>query len=299
MTAGLAVLSAVGMVVSLGMQKSTEKKSYNTYIDDAKKAADKSEAIDLYQQAVDLEPRKAGAYKGLVDMISTDSEINIDQEEDKAVKTIIDGNSYSGSVKKNIDYLEESDKDAYAKVVYALALDYYFFGGLRGKTTGAEWFDKIIGNTFLTPQQQKVAESLNIMGKNWYALRENQNKEDQQAEAFAPDTVSEESSISYYTIWQEMSEITNGDLTEILGGPQYATAIYNEYAIIIGKYAGRFKTEGISKEDMLNEIKKIEDGLDNVYSNQSAVQTMIEETREQCERDRETVEGLFKVVGGE
>ena len=300
-TAGLAVISAAGMVTFKSLEKSTLKQSYDYYVDQAKMSnasGNTVEAFNYFKKAVEINPSKSSAYFEMVDMISED--LILDSDEDRAVVSIIDSNSKSGTTKKNIDYLAESDKDSYAKLVFALAQDYYFFGEQNGKKIGAEWFGRVNDNNpFLTDQQKKVAESLYTIGRNWASLRENQRQEGGQSSAFAPDALSNASSISYYTIWQEMAQITDGNLTETLGKPEFAAAIYKEFAYMIGNSAVEFKAEGISKEEMLTQIDKIEVGLDTISTSDVAVQKMIEDTKEQCKRDRETVEGQFKVVGGE
>ena len=296
-TVGLALLSGIGMIVTKAMEKSTLTQSYDYYVQQAglsAAAGDKAEAFDYYKKAIELTPTKADAYLKMADMISLDRDIEIDDLENTAINTIIDGNSVSGTTKKNIDYLAESDKESYAKLVFVLAQDYYFF---RSKTVGAEWFGRVKDNQFLSEQQRQVATALNIIGGNEFSIK--QNKQNSQKNSMmSADAVSQDSGVSYRSIWEQMTAITDGDLTKNLGGSQYAVAIYNEFAALINDGAEEFKSAGVNKDDMLSQLDKIEAGLDATPRDRDGIEEMIQETKNQCDSARRTIEGKFSSVGG-
>ena len=296
-TVGLALLSGIGMIVTKAMEKSTLTQSYDYYVQQAglsAAAGDKAEAFDYYKKAIELTPTKADAYLKMADMISLDRDIEIDDLENTAINTIIDGNSVSGTTKKNIDYLAESDKESYAKLVFVLAQDYYFF---RSKTVGAEWFGRVKDNQFLSEQQRQVATALNIIGGNEFSIK--QNKQNSQKNSMmSADAVSQDSGVSYRSIWEQMTAITDGDLTKNLGGSQYAVAIYNEFAALINDGAEEFKSAGVNKDDMLSQLDKIEAGLDATPKDRDGIEEMIQETKNQCDSARRTIEGKFSSVGG-
>ncbi|MBR3637421.1 MAG: serine/threonine protein kinase [Lachnospiraceae bacterium] len=285
----LAVISATGMIVFKSLKTSTREQSYDYFVQegrDSAAAGDKTAAFDYFKQAVSMDRPKADAYLALMEVINKDDDVeHLDEEEDRAIKTIIEGTD--GGIKKNIDYLAESDKQHYADLVFSIAQNYYFFGeGDIRKAVGAKWFEKVKDNEFLEDDQKKqLATVLYIIGDNQSAM--------QNSVLYAQD-----SPVSYKTIFHQLSAVINGgNLSEKLGGAQFAVAVYGEYAFLIDNHLNDFKNDGITKEEMEKALNDIEAGLNEIPSTREDLDRLIADTREECAHARSHVEDSFRVVG--
>ncbi len=283
----LAVFSAAGMIVFKSLKESTREKSYDYFVQEAKQSADagdKTAAFGYFKQAVEVDNTKADAYLAMMEVINKDDEAELDNEEDEAIKTIIEGTD--GGTKKNIDYLEEHDKQHYADLVFSIAQNYYFF---RNKAVGARWFEKVKDDEFLevdgNDQKKQLATALYIIGDNQSAMRADR------------DLYAQDSSFSYKGLFTQMSTIAAGDLTAKFGGAKFAVAIYKEFAFLIGDHTADLKNDGVTKDDMLEQIETIEKGLEQIPSTNQSIDQLIAETKEECIKARENIENSFRVVG--
>lgn len=285
--ASLAIM-AVGIAGMAGFKvaaNSAINSSYDYYIAQAKNTtADFSTAANFYRQAINLRPSNVNAYKELLTAI--DGDMVFTQEESTALQSCI--MDTDGGTKKNIDYLESGDHAGYAEFVYRLANDYYFFyEGSDNRTKAAYWYDKVRENSSLTEQQRELANSLYIIGNYYSALGSDKN-------VYA---VGDDSG-SYLTFWNQMVELTDGDVVAKTGGTRYAVALYKEMVTQIHTNTAKFKSFGVSKEDMQAQLDKINTGMTTFTPESTAISQQIEQTKELLQKAQQMVDTTYAGVGG-
>ena len=282
------LLSVGGMFTFHTLKKNATNRNYDVLLSQAN-AIDTSEGIDnaleCYRKAIGLIPERPQAYMDLLKAAEADMKITV--AENAAINNIIlDTN---GGTKKNIDNLEEKYPIDYADFAYRLANDYYFFyEGSDNKVKGANWYEKVKDNDYLTdPQQRELASALYTIG-NYYSSLGSEN---------AIYSMGDDAS-NYKNFWNDMVEITNGDVVARIGGTRYAVALYKELVNQIYSHTQEFKSYGVSKEEMTAQLDKVEAALDTLAPENSSIEQQITATETLISMTRPMVESTFSGRGG-
>ena len=278
-----AIIGAVGIVSFTLLGNSARTATYDGYIAQATSASDFDTASDYYQQAIALDPGNADAYNELLEAIDADLEFTT-TENDALFKVL---NSHGNGGKTNIERLAASDAPGFASFVYHLANDYYFFyQGSDNRTKAAGWYERIMDSEYLTPQQQELARSLNLIG-NYYASLSKQN-----------DVYSlSENSQNYGTFWSQLVEITDDDVVAKTGGTRYAAALYYEFANQIFSHATEFKAFGVTQDQMLRQLTKLTDGLEVLEPENDVIRQKINDTSDKIVQAELQVTAAFTAAG--
>ncbi len=284
----LAFISGIGMVTFRVLETNSTNRSYDYFVAQAR-AADTSEGIDnayeYYRKAIGMKPANASAYEELLNAIESD--MRFTQAENTAIQGIV--LDTSGGTKKNIDYLEESNHEAYTEFCYRLANDYYFFyEGSDNRVKGANWYEKVKESPYLDSQRRELANSLYTIG-NYYS------------------TLGSDLSVyslggengNYQTFWKEMVVLTDGDVVYRTGGTKYAIMLYKEMVNQIYTNTSNFKSYGVGKIDMETQLDKVEKALDTLTPENDQIQKQIDDTRDLIVKTRPIVSTTFSGVGGE
>lgn len=260
--------------------------SYDHYIMQAQNiGSDFPSACEYYRQALDLRPGTRDAYFELLGAV--DNDMTFTSEESTALLGCI--MNTDGGTKTNLDYLSSQDKQGYDQFVYRLANDYYFFyEGNDNRSKAAQWYGKILDSKYLSAQQQELAQSLYTIGNYYSSLDSDKN-------VFA---VGDNSS-SWKTFWDQLTELTDGDLVAKTGGTRYAVGLYAELVSQIHDNAADFKNFGVTKDEMLAQLKKVEDTIDTLVPENTAIQKQIEKTKTNLDKAATQVEAVFAVVGAQ
>lgn len=280
------VVSAAGLAGMLFFhfaEAGTVSRSYDYYISQAKSSdSEFSTAAEFYRKAIDLRPSFSGAYDELLSAI--DSDMVFTQEENKSlVKCILDTD---GTTRKNLDYLESSNRKEYDNFVYRLANDYYFFyEGNDNRTKAAYWYDQVKTSKYLTDQECKLADSLDKIGNYYSSL-------DSEKNVYA---VGNETG-NYINFWNQMVELTDGDVVERTGGARYAVALYKEMIVQIATNASKFKSFGVSKETMQAQLDKVSQAVEKLSpdSESSAVADQVKKTEKLAENAQTVIDSTYK-----
>ena len=102
---------------------------------------------------------------------------------------------------------------------------------------------------------------------------------------------------TWLDFWNQMTQLTDGDLTVKNGGARYAVALYKELVNQIYTNTANFKAFGISKADMVAQIDKAEAGLQTLTAENTAIQEQIDETYQRILMAREQVDTVYATVG--
>lgn len=281
-----AVFSGVGMIAFHSLEVSATNKSYDTFIVQAK-AMDTSDgfdqALEYYRKAIGMKPGNAEAYKALIE--TAESDMRFTQVENEAItRIILDTN---GGTKTNLDYLKESNPAEYDDFVYRLANNYYFFyEGSDNRTKAANWYEKVRTSQYLPDQQRELANSLYTIG-SYYAML------DSEKSAYSLG----EGSGNYKTFWTEMVNLTSGDVVSRVGGTRYALALYKELVNQIYTNAEKFKSFGVTKEEMIAQLDKVDGALDSLSPENSIIEEQINNTEDLIVMARPIVESAYTSRG--
>lgn len=282
---GVSLLGVVGMVGFSMAGNQAETQSYDHYLTQAKSVeSDFSTAAIYYEDAIDLKPSNSDAYNELLNAIDSDM-VFTSEESTALIRCVL---NTDGGTKTNLDYLESSNKRAYDEFVYHLANDYYFFyEGSDNRSKAAQWYGKIQDSRYLSSQQIELAKGLYTIGSYYSSLGSDKN-------VFS---VGDNTS-TWLDFWNQMVELTDGDLTVKTGGARYAAALYKELVNQIYTNTSSFKAFGISQADMLAQIDKVESGLKTLTAENTAIQQQIDETQQRVAMAREQVNTVYAAVGG-
>ena len=279
-----ALAGAVGVLAFTLAGNSARAGSYDGYLEAAARASSFSDAASYYEQAVKLKPTDPTAYEQMVNAIQSDFQFT--QEENDALFRIL--NAHNGASRANIDRLASSEEERYVHLAYQIAHQYYFFyEGSDNRAKAAYWYERVQDSEFLSDQERELAKSLCSIGKYYSSLGSTNN-----------DYAIGENAQNYGTFWEDLVSITDGNVVEKTGGAHYAVALYQEFSNQIFNHAREFREFGITKDEMLTQIAKMEAGLRDLGDSGSEnVRERIRKTRSNLVNARQTVESAFAAVG--
>lgn len=281
---GVALVGALGMMGFTLAGNSATSQSYNYYLTQAKSVeSDFATAAQYYEEAIDLKPSSPQAYGDLLDAIDNDM-VFTSEESTALIRCIL---NTEGGTKTNLDYFYSSNRRAYDEFVYRLANDYYFFyEGSDNRTKATQWYAKVQDSKYLTDQQVELARGLYTIGNYYSSLGSDKN-------VFS---VGDNTS-TWLDFWNQMTQLTDGDLTVKNGGARYAVALYKELINQIYTNTANFKAFGISKADMMAQIDKAEAGLQTLTPENTTIQEQIDQTYERIHMARNQVDTVYATVG--
>ena len=280
----VAFLGAAGMVGFTLAGSSATKQSYDYYLTQAKSVAgDLDAAAEYYADAIDLQPARAQGYEDLLTAIDDDM-VFTSEESTALIRCVL---NTSGGTRTNLDHLYESNRRAYDEFVYRLANDYYFFyEGSDNRTKAAQWYERVQDSRNLSEQQTELARGLYTIGNYYSSLGSEKN-----VYAVGGNTS------NWLDFWNQLTDLTDGDLTAKYGGARYAVGLYKEIINQIYTNATNFKAFGISQQDMLAELDKAESGLQGLTAENSVIQQQIDQTLQQISLARQQVDTVYAAVG--
>lgn len=280
----VAFLGAAGMVGFTLAGSSATKQSYDYYLTQAKSVAgDLDAAAEYYADAIDLQPARAQGYEDLLTAIDDDM-VFTSEESTALIRCVL---NTSGGTRTNLDHLYESNRRAYDEFVYRLANDYYFFyEGSDNRTKAAQWYERVQDSRNLSEQQTELARGLYTIGNYYSSLGSEKN-----VYAVGGNTS------NWLDFWNQLTDLTDGDLTAKYGGARYAVGLYKEIINQIYTNTTNFKAFGISQQDMLAELDKAESGLQGLTAENSVIQQQIDQTLQQISLARQQVDTVYAAVG--
>ncbi len=241
------LLGAVGMAGFRAGWSHQVQMSYEAYLDNAKNASDLQSAAEYYTKAIAMNPGKEEAYREL--LTELDRDYVFTSEESILLTTAV--MHTDGGKRTSIDSLKGNNRKAYDELCYRIASDYYFFyEGADNRVKAAGWYEKILDSKYLTKQQIHIADSLHKIGSYYASLGTNAGKYD-----FA------EQGSTYLDYWNDLVDITQGDLMEETGRAYVALGLCKNMAVEIYDLAPQFKASGVTLEELSEQLKHIREQL--------------------------------------
>lgn len=244
-------LTAVSLIGCLGFkfaENSTIKNSYDGYLRAASNAATQEEKVDYYRDAINLDPSRGDAWLSLLDVFidgtGTGDGGLFTQEEDVQMKEIL---GYTGSGNRTNESYLESNQEAYDEFSFQMGLAYFYYYGEEGnKPMSQSWFETAAESDSLEPNKVERAKRFaKIAGYS---------------QGLDTRDLAGDSEVSYADYWDDMVELTSGDLTAI-DNEQTALVMYKEMVYQIYKNALNFRQAGVTEREMMDELQNIRSTL--------------------------------------
>lgn len=192
-----------------------------------------------------------------------------------------------GGSRTSIDFLRSRDRTAFDEFCYRAASDYYFFyDGADSRKKAASWYEKVLESKNLTEQQLKVADSLYKIGNYYASLGTNAGKYD-----FA------NQGSSYLDYWNDLVQITEGNLMETTGHAYVALGLYKNMAVEIYSCAPQFKEAGITQKEMQEQLDNIDMRLKKIQPEDGEDRKEMEKIRLSVEKAEKILESTFVAAG--
>ena len=278
----MAIISLIGLITFRILEAGATDQSYDKYLEAARLTSapgDLDELEEQYRKAIRLRPSNPKAYNELLNTIEADGTFT--RDEDDVLQNCI--RDFSGSTKMNIDYFESGSQREYVQFVYRLANDYYFFyEGDNKRNKAAKWYEKVADSRYLTDQQRSLAKILVSVGEYYSRLESDNN-------VFLVGDANK----NYGDFWNDMVSALDGNVVEKTGGEHYAAGLYKEFAYAICISAGKFREYGVSRNAMLDQLDRIENGLKELTTEEMTVVAIIESAKLLVGNARQAVETVF------
>lgn len=270
-------LTAVSLIGCLGFkfaESSTVKNSYDGYLRAASNAASQEEKVQYYRDAINLDPSRGDGWLALLDVFIDGTQSGdggqFTQEEDIQMKEIL---GYTGSGSRTNESYLEKNKEAYDEFSFQMGLAYFYYYGEEGnKPMSQSWFETAAeSDTLETNKIERAKRFAKIAGYS---------------QGLDTRDLAGDSEVSYADYWNDMVELTSGDLTAI-DNEQTALVMYREMVYQIYKNALNFRQAGVEQKDMLNQLQSIRSTLisgfatDDVSGTKEEILTSIEEAETQ------------------
>ena len=195
----------------------------------------------------------------------------------------------NGDNKPNLNKLKNRNAEGWAKFVYRLANDYYFFYETTdNRTKAAGWYKEIKDDANLSQEQRNLAASLYTIGEYYSSLGSD-------ADMYKADSAG---TYNYNDLWNSMVALTDGDLVQKTGGTRYAVGLYKEFVYQIYTNASKFKSFGISADEIDQQLQKIESALPGLTPENDTVRQQITQVQENIAQARNAVKSAYQSVGG-
>lgn len=277
----------VGMVGFRIAENSATTQSYDYYLQKATSMGDTITAkADSLYEAMRLDPTNVEAYTALMDAIDNDNVFT--SEENDALNRCIMATP-DGDNRTNLSKLKNRNAKAWASFVYRMANDYYFFYETTdNRTKAAGWYKEVKDDQNLTEEQRNLASSLYTIGEYYSSLGSD-------ADMYKADSAG---TYNYNDLWNSMVALTDGDIVSKTGGTRYAVGLYKEFVYQIYTNASKFKSFGISGDEVEQQLQKIESALPGLAPENDTVRQQIAQVESNIAQARLAVRAAYQTVGG-
>ncbi len=234
-TAAACLVFAIVGILGLAMRTYTNNEDYAQNILQAEKAATSEEKVQYYSKAIEIKPNSVEAYLGMVDAFKDDTAFSVSEE--KVFKDIINPN-LSG-------LREQADYGELAFEVGKLYWYYYDYGKseetdnqITRMKSSIQWFTDAEKSGTLSSQESnmsKVYKDIGVFNRDiTLNIEEASDKE------------------MYKPYWDNMVELVellsnSNEDSEIVELEVYKLVMYS-----IETYARKFKSVGVTQEDMMS-----------------------------------------------
>ncbi len=250
--ASLAVVLGLSSAVFRGLETSTTKNSYDTYLTAARNSTVKEDEIENYRKAINLDPGKEEGYLGLLKDCFLDDNVLTSQESEELRSILI----AEGNGNETNEAVFKKNQEGYDSFAYEAGVAYYYYFEEEGNKKNAKgYFETAAASKYLESKQVERAKRLYTIS-NYYSRI-----------GIADETG--DATVTYRDYWNDLVSLSSGNLVEA-DNERTALIMYLELATQIVSRAADFKKDGVTKEEMTAQLANIREHLQTDFGNVSA-----------------------------
>lgn len=254
----LCMVGVIGMVGFTLAKSCQMKETYDYYIGQAEAVVGEEnfgEFVGHVKEAIAIDPEQYEAYDVLLTRIEEDGVFDR-QTEYSPIKECLNSTT-DGFHSSNEALLRSSDLDGYADIQYRIGklLFLMSMGEDVDLKESANYFKKALEDGGMaqasdedTVKRAKLAQSLRTIGEHIGSL-------DTRTSAFR------EEEYTYSTLWDDLNALVENNSIDSMGSRAYGIALYSRVASMVVDDYAEFASEGISAEDMLALLDKVDAAL--------------------------------------
>lgn len=220
---------------------------YDTVLKNAELATTKEKQIELYEKAINLQPRKGEAYQKLLDQVFLADDI-LDREEAEELTRIL--NNYGDGKQMNRLALENGpDIDVFS---YEAGIAYfYYYEGSGNKTRAESWLETAAESDTLPQNKKERARRLGRISSYYAKLGKMDPAGDDE--------------VSYGEYWNDLDDLTRDNIAAI-DNAKTALVTYQELSYQIRMHAADFQRAGITEAEIREKMEQVEAHLEGDFS---------------------------------
>jgi len=254
------LMSVLLLITGLVLRSSaaTQKRDgYEDIIRRAQSATTTKQQVDLYKQAISLNPSKRTAYSELLNRVFLSDNTFTADEAEEISRIML---AKPGSRSTNEAVLKE-DLAEYAIWAYELGIAYYYYYNEEGNKPMSEpWLKIAAASEQIAPAKRERAIRLSRIASYYTGLGIFNKAGD--------------STVSYLDYWDDLDALSKGNISA-LDNTKTALVIYQEITYQIRTHANDFKKAGVTREAMLFKLNEIDSHMQTDFSTQEMADNML------------------------
>ena len=285
--ASFAVIFGISSAVFYGLRTGEKNSTYEAYISEAKGSVSQEEELENYRAAIAVDPGRADAYMGLLnELLLADGVLT--SEESEKLREILIGRT-EGSQETYQEQFRNSNPEGYLQFAYEAGLSYYYRFEERGNKKNAKAYFEYVKDNGAGYQLEasKIARAERLYKiANYYS------------QIGIPDAAGDEDT-SFGDYWEDLTAISEGNLVEA-DNPTTALVVYRELAVQIVTNTVAFKSAGITREQMEEQLENIKARLKSDFKNvNETVRSEMKKLEEAVEKAELAIQSTYAQVQGE
>ncbi len=285
--ASFAVIFGISSAVFYGLRTGEKNSTYEAYISEAKGSVSQEEELENYRAAIAVDPGRADAYMGLLnELLLADGVLT--SEESQKLREILIGRT-EGSQETYQEQFRNSNPEGYLQFAYEAGLSYYYRFEERGNKKNAKAYFEYVKDNGAGYQLEasKIARAERLYKiSNYYS------------QIGIPDAAGDEDT-SFGDYWEDLTAISEGNLVEA-DNPTTALVVYRELAVQIVTNTVAFKSAGITREQMEEQLENIKARLKSDFKNvNETVRSEMKKLEEAVEKAELAIQSTYAQVQGE
>lgn len=279
MFSSLVSITVVALVAALGFQMAGNKRrtnNYSGYLSEAMSTVTNEEAAELYQQAIQLEPKNKDAYLALLEKMMEDD--NLTEEEAYSIREAL---QYKTTNDQSCEEAFSENSEGYEEFSYQLGLAYFYSYEQNGNKNHAKKWLKIASESKHL-DSNKVERATRLLKIAEYYLK------------IGIQSKSGDEATSYKDYWEDLVTLAQGNLVEI-DNEVTALMMYNEITYQLATNTQKFMESGVTAEEMTAELEDISAHLESDFTEHEKNQQRIEELKKNVLRNMEVAEREIEI----
>lgn len=272
----MAVIFAILTAFFGGLKNHTIEKCYEAYLTAARNSENKKEEIENYRKAINLDPYRGEGYEELLQEALLADNL-LEKEESEIIREILID---YGNGKDTNEAVFRKNQEAYEKFAYHIGIAYFYkFEETNHKKNAKGYLGIAAESEHLEKKQKERAGCLYTIASYYSKIG-------------VPDQTGD-AAISNRDYWNDLTFLAEGNLVET-DNERTALIIYQEILSQIISRAADFKRDGVTKNEMEEQIANMKKHLEEDFINLSDIsQNAI---KEEVKKIKDTIKQAERII---